>query len=139
MRGGAKRSLNGVVEGLKGVLIAGCESHETSADALFDGRYNGALSSYLLKALHRDEALVQNVEMVLHNVQGELSQNGYAQHPQIRGLPELRQKPFLGFRPAVAASPAITVVANMPSDSDEVSVSRAGDGQFWDEAFERAA
>jgi predicted chitinase/peptidoglycan hydrolase-like protein with peptidoglycan-binding domain len=139
MRGGAKRSLNGVVERLKGVLIAGCQSHETSADALFDGRYNGALSYYLLKALHRDEALVQDVETVLQNVQGVLSQNGYAQHPQVRGLPELRQKPFLGFQPAGIASSTTAAVANIPPDSDDASVSRVGDGQFWDEDFERAA
>ena len=37
----------------------------------------------------------RDVETILQNVQGALSQNGYEQHPQVRGLPELRQKPFL--------------------------------------------
>ena len=125
MRGGKKRSLNGVVERLNGLLIAGCQSHETSADAIFDGRYNGALSYYLLKALQRDDAHAQEIETLLQSVQGALSKNGYAQHPQLRGLPELRRKPFPGFQPPVSAEPPMAAVANFPTPTSTTRCDRA--------------
>ena len=141
MRGGRKRSLNGAVERLKGLLIAGCQSNETSADAVFEGRCNGALSFYLLKALRGEDARIEDIETLLESVQGALNANGYAQHPQLRGLPDLRHKPFPAFPPAGSAAPAITVVANIPSApvSDTTSLLELGDGRFWDEAFEQAA
>jgi predicted chitinase len=141
MRGGKKRSLNGIVERLNGLLIAGCQSDETSADAIFDGRYNGALSYYLLRALQHDDARAQEIETLLQGVQGALNQNGYAQHPQLRGLPKLYRQPFPGFQPPVSAEPPIAAVANIPTpiENDNVAIERVGDGQYWDDAFERAS
>src|SRR5262249_52727352 len=141
MRGGRKRSLNGVVERLKGLLIAGCQSNETSADSMFEGRGKGAPSFSLLKALRRGEARSEDIETLLGSVQGALNATGYAQHPQLRGLPDLRRKPFPAFPPADSAAPAIAAVANMPSApvSDTTSLLEMGDGRFWDEALDRAA
>src|SRR5262245_1981687 len=139
LRGATKRSLHGVVERLKGVLIAGCQSHETSADAIFDGRYNGALSYYLLQALRRNEARSEDIETVLQGVRDALSQNGYTQHPELRGLPELRQKPFPAFGSSVGTGSAVTVVAALPAEAevDGAVVTRVGDGREWDDDFEQ--
>jgi hypothetical protein len=140
VRGATKRGLNGVIERLKGLLIAGCQSHETSADAVFNGRYNGALSYYLLKVLRGDGVRLRDIETVLESVQSALDGGGYDQHPQLRGLPELRRKPFLGFPdPGGDANAIASADVVAAQDGGIASVERFGDGQSWDEAFERAA
>jgi hypothetical protein len=141
------RSLDGAIERLKGVLIAGCQSDETSADAVFDGRFNGALSYYLIKELGHEVGLSQNVDTLVENVRSALGQNGYDQHPQIRGLPELLAKPFLAAHAdgggAVAGGGS---AASAPATSDAardaarpIAIEREGDGKFWDDSFEEAA
>lgn len=133
-RGAGRRSLNGVVERLKGVLIAGCRSDETSADAIFSGRYSGALSYYLVKALLREDGLNLGVERIIEGVQRALSDNGYQQHPQLRGLSDLRQKPFLTFV-SDASQRTFGTALNLPVPT-YAETSRGGDGQFWGDDFE---
>jgi hypothetical protein len=64
-------------------LIAGCKSDQTSADARIDGRYNGALSYYLLKELKAHPTLPMN-QLITH-VQTDLRDNHYEQIPQLEG------------------------------------------------------
>ncbi|GAA4380754.1 caspase family protein [Paeniglutamicibacter cryotolerans] len=45
------------------VLLAGCRSDQTSADAVFEGRYNGAFTYYLLKELAADPTRTRRVLM----------------------------------------------------------------------------
>jgi hypothetical protein len=135
-RGGTKRSLNGPIESLKGVLIAGCQSNETSADAVFDDRFNGALSYYLLRELAASAGESRDIDTVIRSVQRALTENGYQQHPQIRGLMERRQKPFMAALDSavVSSDPAPTEAPHQ--GTSRPAFSREGDGQHWDDSFE---
>lgn len=96
----ATKSLSDAVDQLNGVLIAGCDSHEESADAVFNDRFNGALTYFLLKRLNGERGLVEDVDTIIKEVARMVRENGYDQHPQIRGLPTLRKKPFLTAGPS---------------------------------------
>jgi len=64
-------------------LISGCTSRQTSADALIDGRYNGACTYYLLKILRSNPpAPLKDIVQLLNT---ELKINGYSQSPRLEG------------------------------------------------------
>jgi len=73
-------------------FISGCRDNQTSADANFGGRPNGALSYFLLKNLkaHKDAPVTALVDAV----RADLKKNGYSQVPQIDG--KRIGLPFLG-------------------------------------------
>ena len=89
------RSLSRAMAHLNGAFISGCETDETSADAIFADRYNGALTYYLLQQLEAPTGLAQNLTAIIGNVGQALRSNGYSQHPQLHGNPEICGKPFL--------------------------------------------
>ena len=76
-------------------LISGCESAQTSADANFGGRPNGALTRFLLDALHQDDGLEHPLTTVISTVRSGLRQSGYSQVPQLEGDPIVLARPFL--------------------------------------------
>jgi hypothetical protein len=136
------RSLDGAIDRLKGVLIAGCQSNETSADAMIGTRYNGALSYYLLQELAHVQGLTQDIDTVVKNVGRALADNGYDQHPQTRGLPERLRMPFLGAAAGGGpAAPARGEAQGAAATGGEGarSIAREGDGQYWDDSFEEVA
>ena len=70
------------ITNLKDVLLSGCRDDQTSADAEFDGRKNGALTYYLLKSLRKHPASrAQNHTAVLQGLVG----GGYDQVSQLSG------------------------------------------------------
>lgn len=73
-------------------FISGCKDNQTSADAEFAGRPNGALTFYLLQSLKRLKG--QSVTAVVEATRAALKKAGYDQIPQIDGT--LIDKPFLG-------------------------------------------
>jgi hypothetical protein len=79
------------------VLISGCKSEQTSADACISERYNGAFTYYFLQTLRAGfqtplSDLVPEVDSALNN-------SGYHQDPQLTGSPAAEACPFL--QPAV--------------------------------------
>ena len=74
-------------------LIAGCKSSQTSADANFGGRANGALSYYLLKELKAHPTL--HLDQLITHVQTDLRDNHYEQIPQLEGPQANIVRPFL--------------------------------------------
>jgi metacaspase-1 len=76
-------------------LIAGCHSNETSADALIDGRYNGAFTYYFLKQLKISGALNVSLEKLIPGVREALRSAEYTQVPELSGPPSVVAKPFL--------------------------------------------
>lgn len=75
-------NINVHITNLRNILLSGCRDNQTSADAYFDGRYNGALSYYLIKSLSKHpSSRVQNHAAVL---QGLVS-GGYDQVSQLSG------------------------------------------------------
>jgi uncharacterized caspase-like protein len=73
-------------------FISGCKDRQTSADANFGGRANGALTYFLLQALKKQKD--QPLTAVVDGVRAALKKSGYSQVPQIDGTRV--NTPFLG-------------------------------------------
>lgn len=69
---------------LQGALLSGCASHQLSADAYINNRFNGAFTHYLIKnlGLYGYNTSMRNI---VHYVNQDLADNGYDQNPQIEG------------------------------------------------------
>ena len=89
-KNGLSRSMVGNV--LDVGFISGCRSNQTSADAEFGGRPNGALTYFLLKSL--DTMLDKPIVEVVAEVNKQLSSVGFEQSPQAEGA--RKDKAFLG-------------------------------------------
>jgi len=74
-------------------LISGCRSDQTSADALIDGRYNGAATYYLLRALQADPTLP--LGKVVQAAGKALNAAHYSQDPGTFGSHAIRDRAFL--------------------------------------------
>lgn len=76
------------------VLISGCQSNQTSADARFGGRPNGALSYFLLQALKTTPT--QGMDKIVKKVREDLRASRFEQVPQLEGPAGLLKHPFMG-------------------------------------------
>jgi hypothetical protein len=83
------------------ILLSGCSEGETCADAMLGGRYRGAFSYYLIRALEEYEGDANTptwkpplTELVI-DVAGRLSDARYGQVPTVQGPAELLARPFL--------------------------------------------
>jgi len=76
-----------ITKTLNGALLSACASHELSADAYINNRYNGAFTHYLIKNLlqYSDS---KNMQAIIKLVNIDLDKNGYDQNPEIEGLLE---------------------------------------------------
>jgi len=63
------------------VLLAACRSDETASDALFDGRYSGACTHFLVEALRADPEASRGE--VLRRVRERLAADRFYQQPQL--------------------------------------------------------
>ena len=70
------------------VLIAGCRSDQTSADADIGGEYHGALTYYLCRAIE-ELRYAANYRAVIGRTRKLILENGYEQVPQLEGPAEL--------------------------------------------------
>ena len=93
---GARRtSFEHILKGFNALLVSGCAARETSADAEINGRFNGALTYFLLQTLSAPNGLKQSLEGVVARTRAVLQQDGYLQHPQLQGNKELMNVSFL--------------------------------------------
>ncbi len=78
-------SLGSVHSPLQGALLSGCASHQLSADAYINNRFNGAFTHYLIKnlSLYGQDASMQEI---VKYVNIDLMDNDYDQNPQSEGL-----------------------------------------------------
>jgi hypothetical protein len=81
---GAKRV---AANNLNGALLSACASHELSADAYIENRFNGAFTHYLLKNLKK-HATKMPMNQIIQLVRKDLATNDYDQRPQTEGLLE---------------------------------------------------
>ena len=70
---------------LHGALLSGCASHQLSADAYINNRFNGAFTHYLIKNLnlYGEDA---SMKEIIKYVNIDLMDNDYEQNPQSEGL-----------------------------------------------------
>jgi hypothetical protein len=78
-------SLSAAAIPLHGALLSGCASHQLSADAYINNRFNGAFTHYLIKNLiqYGQDACMQDI---VKYVNIDLMKNDYEQNPQSEGL-----------------------------------------------------
>lgn len=76
-----------IISPLNGALLSACQSHELSADAYINNRYNGAFTHYLIENLHK-YCDTKNMKAIIELVNKDLAKNGYDQSPQTEGLLE---------------------------------------------------
>ena len=86
-------SLGSAAIPLHGTLLSGCASHQLSADAYINNRFNGAFTHYLIKnlSLYGEDASMQEI---VKYVNIDLMENDYDQNPQSEGL--LKTAKFFG-------------------------------------------
>lgn len=89
------RQLSKTAQDLNLALISGCKSNQTSADALINKRYNGALTYYLLQRLNKPDGLSIPLTNLVKSVSTALRKAEYAQRPQLEGKEQIKEKPFL--------------------------------------------
>jgi hypothetical protein len=80
------------------VLIAGCRSDQTSADAWIDGDYHGALTYYLWWSLRAEKWRSTYRELLAATGQ-ELAAHGFEQVPQLEGPGKRLSAPVFGVAP----------------------------------------
>jgi hypothetical protein len=93
----AAKKLNHSPKGMKNTIldvgyISGCKSDQTSADANFNGKANGALTYYFLEAIKKSPQA--SISTLVSQINNELQKNGYDQSPQAEGT--RINLPFLG-------------------------------------------
>jgi hypothetical protein len=90
---------------LNGGFISGCGATETSADAFIEGRYNGAMTYYLLRELQADARTP--LTTLGHRLVEDLRRGGYTQTPQVKGSGDVIARPFMAI-PSVYSLGAIS-------------------------------
>lgn len=77
-------------------LISGCQPDQTSADAVFNGRPNGALTYFLLEALKEEGGMNLPLDRLLDVVRKKISMTGkYQQVPGVEGSLAIINRSFL--------------------------------------------
>lgn len=76
-------------------LISGCKSDQTSADANFNGKYNGALTYYLLDTLNKEKTHHKSVKDIVAEVNKKLFAQNFSQQPQTEGSADILKLAFL--------------------------------------------
>ncbi len=71
------------VDGQHHILWTGCKANETSADAYFSGRYNGAFTYHLVKVLRDGKNKLARKEVIAK--MRALMKGKFAQNPQLEG------------------------------------------------------
>lgn len=106
-----------------GMLISGCQSHQTSADAYIDGDYIGACTYFLVKTL-KGANYTGTYKEIVDSMNMQLAGYGYTQRPELNGPETLFSKQFLApyftplgsglETPAVDDEPTIILEAPLP-------------------------
>jgi len=76
---------------MKEVLLSGCKSNQTSADAFIDGNFHGAMTHHAIKAITEANYKITYAEL-LDRVLPMLEETGYDQVPQLEGKAENKKK-----------------------------------------------
>jgi hypothetical protein len=80
---GAESAPKAAVAGANHILWTGCKANQTSADAYFNGRYNGAFTYYFVKVMRDTQNKLSRKEVIAK--MRTLMKAGFAQTPQLEG------------------------------------------------------
>jgi len=76
-------------------LITACRSNQTAGDANFKGRFNGALTHFLIKTLKAKGGLSLPLERLVPKIRSALAKAHFSQQPQLEGSKALFRVPFM--------------------------------------------
>lgn len=76
------------------ILLSGCKESQTSADALINGKWQGALTSALITEIYKTPTT--NWKVIHNKVISRLKQQGFDQDPQLRGGQFLLERNIFG-------------------------------------------
>jgi hypothetical protein len=101
-----------------GLLITGCQSQQTSADAYIGGRYNGAATYSLISSM---KAANYNLDYktLVEKMNDYMVRSGYSQRPELNGSPTLYADKFLKPTAVVNTSGDAPVVAPFPPSTQQ--------------------
>lgn len=111
------------------LLIAGCHSNQTSADAHIDGVFQGAATAALLKSVKANPKITYRA--LINEMTDYMALGGYKQRPELDGFSGLYDELFLeAFGTADSSSappapPVVPVVAPPPSPATQIAASPA--------------
>lgn len=77
-----------------GMMISGCQSHQTSADAWIHDRFMGAATYYLSESLKNNNYDVPH-QTVVEEMNNSMVKYGYTQRPELNGSADLFATKFL--------------------------------------------
>lgn len=77
-----------------GLLISGCQSHQTSADSYIGNKFMGAATYFLLRNIQKYDGNIDYM-MLTDEMNKELSEFGYDQRPELNGDARFFNKKFL--------------------------------------------
>ena len=97
-----------------GLLLTGCQSHQTSADAYIGGKYQGAFTYAVGKVLADNNYHIAYVPMI-EQINDFMVAVGFTQRPELNGSPTLFEAEFL-------RKSSITTGLDVPELLDPVSV-----------------
>jgi hypothetical protein len=82
------------IEEQDGVLISGCQSTQTSADAWINNKYHGACTYYLWETLRQSNYNISHVELI-KKMNEKMDYHGYTQNPELNCASQFLNKRFL--------------------------------------------
>jgi hypothetical protein len=77
------RDLSTTIVPINHILLSGCRSDQTSADAFINGRYNGAFSYFAIN--EPKKGVTQSLNVIHAAYLRDLKTGGYSQEPQLEG------------------------------------------------------
>lgn len=107
-------------------FISGCRSDQTSSDAYFGNKPNGALTYYLLDELNKRTGLTIPLTKLVVNINSSLATAHYDQQPQLEGNMKLRDKPFLAIDTRSDSGKFLVDLGNLSlTEEQEANINRA--------------
>lgn len=95
------------------LLIAGCRSDQTSADAFIDGTYQGAATASILAAVSKQPSITY--KQLVNSANQYMVANQYEQRPQLDGFSGLYDEVFLEpFGSVIEPTPPVPPVVVQP-------------------------
>lgn len=82
-----------VVPGMNHLLLSGCKSTQTSADAFIGGKFNGALTWALVSSI-MESGPADPARSIYEKVIRKVKSHGFVQDPQLEGPQELMMRPL---------------------------------------------
>jgi hypothetical protein len=100
------------------MMISGCQSHQTSADAYIDGTYRGAATYYLNKTLEA-EGYDPTYKTLIEKMNKGIAAAGFTQRPELNGPERLHDQWFLGDHTNLEFTPDVPAPTPVDDGKDD--------------------